>query len=89
MMIHQDLLEEGKIKELVAALRAIDSSTPEVAEKIRVEAGVSKTIKSACARPCGSLVHALLDGQLVHHETLFPAQPVFPKSGPSTGSAFV
>jgi len=39
IMIHQDLLDEGKIEELVAALRAIDSSTPEVAEKIRVEAG--------------------------------------------------
>ena len=39
MMIHQDLLEEGKIEELVAALRAIDGSTPEVAEKIRGEAG--------------------------------------------------
>ena len=38
-MIHQDLLEEGKIEELVVALRAIDGSTPEVAEKIRVEAG--------------------------------------------------
>ena len=38
-MIHQDLLEEGKIEELVAALRAIDGSTPEVAEKIRGEAG--------------------------------------------------
>ena len=39
MMIHQDLLEEGQIEELVAALRAIDCSRPEVAEKIRVEAG--------------------------------------------------
>jgi len=39
MMIHQDLLDEGKIEELLAALRAIDCSTPELAEKIRVEAG--------------------------------------------------
>jgi hypothetical protein len=39
MMIHQDLLDEGKIEELLAALRAIDGSTPELAEKIRVEAG--------------------------------------------------
>jgi len=38
-MIHQDLLDEGKIEELVVALRAIDSSTPEVADQIRVEAG--------------------------------------------------
>ena len=39
LMIHQDLLDEGKIEELLAALRAIDCSTPELAEKIRVEAG--------------------------------------------------
>jgi len=39
MMVHQDLLDEGKIEELVAALRAIDSSNPELADKIRVEAG--------------------------------------------------
>ena len=41
-MTQEDLLcclEEGKIRELVAALRAIDSSTPEVADQIRVEAG--------------------------------------------------
>jgi hypothetical protein len=39
MMIHQDLLEEDKIEEWVAELRAIDSSTPEVADQIRGEAG--------------------------------------------------
>jgi hypothetical protein len=39
MMIHQDLLDEGKIEELVSALRAIDPSNPELADKIRVEAG--------------------------------------------------
>ena len=39
MMVHQDLLDEGKIEELVSALRAIDSSNPELADKIRVEAG--------------------------------------------------
>jgi hypothetical protein len=39
MMVHQDLLDEGKIEELVAALRAIDSSNPELADKIRIEAG--------------------------------------------------
>jgi hypothetical protein len=39
MMVHQDLLDGGKIEDLVAALRAIDSSNPEVADKIRVEAG--------------------------------------------------
>ena len=30
MMVHQNLLDEGKIEELVAALRAIDSSNPEL-----------------------------------------------------------
>jgi hypothetical protein len=39
MMVHQDLLDEGKIEELVAALRAIDSPNPELADKVRVEAG--------------------------------------------------
>jgi hypothetical protein len=39
MMVHQDLLDEGKIEGLVAALRVIDSSNPELADKIRVEAG--------------------------------------------------
>jgi hypothetical protein len=39
MTIHQDeLLDEGRIEELVAALRAIDSPHPELLEKIRVEA---------------------------------------------------
>jgi hypothetical protein len=39
MMVHQDLLDEGKIEALVSSLRAIDSSNPEVVEKIRLEAG--------------------------------------------------
>lgn len=39
MMVHQDLLDEGKIEGLVSALRVIDSSNPELADKIRVEAG--------------------------------------------------
>jgi len=39
MMIHQDMLDEGKIEGLVAALRAIDASSPELGEKIRIEAG--------------------------------------------------
>lgn len=39
MTIHQDLLlDEGKIEDLVTALRSIDSSNPELAEKIRIEA---------------------------------------------------
>jgi len=37
--IHQEtLLDEGKIEDLVAALRAIESSNPELLEKIRTEA---------------------------------------------------
>jgi hypothetical protein len=39
MMIHQDLLDEGKIEDLASAQRAIDPSNPELADKIRVEAG--------------------------------------------------
>ena len=40
MAIHQEeLRDEGKIEELVAALRAIDSVSPELLEKIRTEAG--------------------------------------------------
>jgi hypothetical protein len=38
MMVHQDMLDEGKIQDLVAALRSIDSSSSELAEKIRIEA---------------------------------------------------
>jgi hypothetical protein len=39
MEIHQDgLLDKGKIDDLVTALRAIDSSSPELLEKIRTEA---------------------------------------------------
>lgn len=43
MMVHQDLLDEGNIEALVAALRATDASSPEVADKIRVEAGYFQT----------------------------------------------
>ena len=39
MMVHQDLLDGGKVEDLVSALRAIDSPNSEVADKIRVEAG--------------------------------------------------
>ena len=38
MTIHQNMLDDGRIEELVAALRAIDSSNPELAEKNRKEA---------------------------------------------------
>ena len=39
MMVYQDLLDKGKIEDLVSALRSIHSSHPELTEKIRVEAG--------------------------------------------------
>jgi len=39
VMVHQNMLEEGKIEELVSALRTIDSSHPELEDKVRVEAG--------------------------------------------------
>lgn len=38
MMIHQDLLDEGKIEDLVSSLRSIETSNAELAEKIRTEA---------------------------------------------------
>ena len=56
-MIHQDLLDEGKIEELVATLRAIDSSTPEVADKIRVEAGYFENNKERMRYPAFRAQH--------------------------------
>ncbi len=39
MIIHKDaLLDKGKIEELVASLRSINPSNPELAEKVRIEA---------------------------------------------------
>ena len=37
-IIHQHMLDQGKIENLVAALHSITSSSPELAEKIRIEA---------------------------------------------------
>jgi hypothetical protein len=37
MMIHQDLLDAGKIEELVSSFRSIETGNAEVAEKIRTE----------------------------------------------------
>jgi hypothetical protein len=39
MMVHQDLLDGGKIEDLVSVLRALDPPNPELADKLRVEAG--------------------------------------------------
>jgi hypothetical protein len=38
VMIHQDRLQAGKIEELVSGFRSIETSSAEVAEKIRIEA---------------------------------------------------
>ena len=39
MMVHQDMLDGGKIEDLVAAIRSLDSSNAEVVETIRIESG--------------------------------------------------
>jgi hypothetical protein len=51
MMVHQDFLDEGRIEDLVAALRAIDSSNPELADKIRIEAGYFENNKERMRYP--------------------------------------
>ena len=38
MMIHQDLLDRCKLKKLVASLRSLATSSPDLAEKLRTEA---------------------------------------------------
>ena len=38
MMVHQDLLDAGKIEDLVASLRGVETSNTELIEKIRTEA---------------------------------------------------
>ncbi|MEK7408943.1 MAG: ISKra4 family transposase [Acidobacteriota bacterium] len=38
MMIHQDMLDEGKIEKLAGSLHSIDSSNPELAKTVRTEA---------------------------------------------------
>jgi hypothetical protein len=51
MMVQQDLLDGGKIEDLIAALRAIDSPNPEVADKLRVEAGYFENNKERMRYP--------------------------------------
>lgn len=43
MMIHQDLLDEGKIENLVSALRSIETDRVEVAEEIRTKSAYFET----------------------------------------------
>jgi hypothetical protein len=42
LMIHQNMLDEGKIEELVTALGSLHSSNSELSEKVRIEAGYFK-----------------------------------------------
>jgi hypothetical protein len=51
MMVHQNLLDEGHIEELVTALRAINGSNPELADKIRIEAGYFENNKERMRYP--------------------------------------
>jgi len=51
MMVHQNLLDEGHIEELAAALRAINCSNPELADKIRIEAGYFENNKERMRYP--------------------------------------
>ena len=37
LMVHQDLLDQGKIENLVTALRSLDTTSLELAEKLRIE----------------------------------------------------
>jgi len=43
MMVHQDTLDKGNVEDLVAALRSIDSSNPELAEAVRTTANYFET----------------------------------------------
>ena len=49
MTIHQPLLDEGKIEELVAALRSVDSSSPELLERFASRPTTSTGTPTACA----------------------------------------
>jgi hypothetical protein len=51
MMIHQDLLDGGKIEDLVSALRTIHSPNPELADKVRIEAGYFENNKEQMRYP--------------------------------------
>jgi hypothetical protein len=43
MMVHQDLLDEGKIEDLVSALRSIETDSVELAEEIRIQSAYFET----------------------------------------------
>ena len=51
MMIHQDLLDAGKIEELVSSFRSLETSPAELAEKIRTEADYFEKERRSYALP--------------------------------------
>ena len=51
MMVHQDMLDNGDVENLVVALRSIDSSNPELAEAIRTTANYFETNTSRMRYP--------------------------------------
>jgi hypothetical protein len=52
MKVHQKrLLDQGKIEKLVAAIRSIDSTNPEVVNYIRTEVDSLTEMPIACAIP--------------------------------------
>jgi len=63
---HQDeLLDEGKIEELVAALRAIDSLNPEFLEKIRAEADYFDNNKERMRYPTFRAQHLFIGSGVI------------------------
>jgi hypothetical protein len=55
MMVHQALLDDGNIEDLVAVLRAVESSNPELADKIRIEAGYFENNRDRMRLPSSGL----------------------------------
>jgi hypothetical protein len=50
-MIHQDLLDAGKIEELMASFRSMETGNAELAEKPARRSTISKRTPRACATP--------------------------------------
>ena len=49
MMIHQDMLDEGKIEDLVSALGSVETGRAEIAEEIRTQSAYLQRMPSVCA----------------------------------------
>jgi len=66
MAFHQDeLLDEGRIEDLVAALRAIDSLNPELLEKIRTEADYFDNNKERMRYPVFRAQHLFIGSGVI------------------------